>query len=318
MMGSARHRLRAADGYPLPRMARRGPGPEAATVATLDTAGRPVLLAGSTVIISMLGLFAVGLSFMHGTALVTIVAVLVVMAAPSRCSRRCSATSAQDRPAAYPVAPPEPYDLGRGHLARQRLAAVESAGTASPRPRRVTGVALLLALAAPFLGVRFGFPDAGNDPEGTSTRARRTTVADVFGPGANGPLLLVAELPRVAPRCCATRSNRATRGSPASRRSPAPGQPGRRHRALTVVPTTGPQDPATETSCTTARRRDPGAIEGTGAPVHVGGATAGVDRLDRQHRRAGSRCSSVAWSCSRCFCCWWRSAVSPSLSRRPR
>src|SRR5215470_3464652 len=58
-----------------------GLDPEAATVATLDTAGRSVLVAGSTVVVSMLGLFAMGLSFMRGAALVTIMAVLVVMAA---------------------------------------------------------------------------------------------------------------------------------------------------------------------------------------------------------------------------------------------
>ena len=58
-----------------------GLDPEAATVATLDTAGRSVLLAGSTVVVSMLGLFAMGLSFMRGAAMVTIVAVLVVMLA---------------------------------------------------------------------------------------------------------------------------------------------------------------------------------------------------------------------------------------------
>src|SRR4029079_15244375 len=56
-----------------------GLGPEAATVATLDTAGRSVIVAGTTVVISMLGLFAMGLSFMRGAAVVTIVSVLVVM-----------------------------------------------------------------------------------------------------------------------------------------------------------------------------------------------------------------------------------------------
>ena len=56
-------------------------------------------------------------------------------------------------------------------------------------------MAILLALAAPFLGVRFGFPDAGNNREGTSTRTAYDLLADGFGPGANGPLLLAAELP---------------------------------------------------------------------------------------------------------------------------
>src|SRR5215210_8671081 len=58
-----------------------GLAPEAATVATLDTAGRSVMVAGTTVVISMLGLFAMGLSFMRGAAVVTILGVLVVMAA---------------------------------------------------------------------------------------------------------------------------------------------------------------------------------------------------------------------------------------------
>src|SRR3954451_19991285 len=63
-----------------------------AVVATLDTAGRAVMLAGSTVVISMLGLFAMGLSFMRGAALVTILSVLVVIRA-SPCFLRCSPTS---------------------------------------------------------------------------------------------------------------------------------------------------------------------------------------------------------------------------------
>ncbi|MEV7027227.1 MMPL family transporter, partial [Kitasatospora sp. NPDC093558] len=42
--------------------------PEAATVAALDTAGRAVVVAGMTVVVSMLGLFAMGLSFMRGAA----------------------------------------------------------------------------------------------------------------------------------------------------------------------------------------------------------------------------------------------------------
>ena len=54
---------------------------------------------------------------------------------------------------------------------------------------------LLLVLAAPFLGVHFGLPDAGNDPENTSNRQAYDMVAEGFGPGANGPLLVVAEVP---------------------------------------------------------------------------------------------------------------------------
>ena len=59
----------------------------------------------------------------------------------------------------------------------------------------VASVALLLVLAAPFLGVHFGLPDAGNDPEDTSSRQAYDMLAEGFGPGANGPLLVVADMP---------------------------------------------------------------------------------------------------------------------------
>jgi|GEM_PF-5847524 len=53
---------------------------------------------------------------------------------------------------------------------------------------------MLLALAAPLLTVHFGFPDAGNDAPDKSSRRAYDTVAGSFGPEANGPLVLVAEL----------------------------------------------------------------------------------------------------------------------------
>ena len=170
----------------------------AATVATLDTAGRAVMVAGTTVVISMLGLFAMGLSFMRGAALVTILGVLVVMLA------------------SITLFPALLGYLGR-HVDRLRLPfvrrqAVEVAVGGHVQPTRgwlawsrlverhrviaaLSGVALLLALAAPFLGVRFGFPDAGNNREGTSTRQAYDRQTEAFGAGSNGPLLMVAELP---------------------------------------------------------------------------------------------------------------------------
>ena len=89
-------------------------------------------------------------------------------------------------------------------------------------------MAALLALAAPFLGVRFGFPDAGNNREGTSTRQAYDLQADAFGPGSNGPLLMVAELPSPAARLHSARSSaalRVTAGVAAV--TPASAQPGR-------------------------------------------------------------------------------------------
>ena len=214
--------------------------PEAATVATLDTAGRSVLLAGSTVVISMLGLFAMGLSFMRGAALVTIVAVLVVMASAmtlfpallgyfgSRIDRLRIPLPRRSRTSVAETGPSAGWMRWSRFVQRHRIAAA------------LTGTAILLALAAPFLGIRFGFPDAGNDAEGTTTRAAYTTIADSFGPGANGPLLLVAELPQGSTRCARPGRDRRTCAARRRLRLAGSGQP----------------RPATPPSSRSSRRRD--------------------------------------------------------------
>jgi len=58
-----------------------------------------------------------------------------------------------------------------------------------------TGLGILLAVASPFLGVHFGFPDSGNSAEDSSTRTTYDLLADGFGPGVNGPLLITTSLP---------------------------------------------------------------------------------------------------------------------------
>jgi len=255
-----------------------GLDPEAATVATLDTAGRAVLVAAGTVMVSMLGLFAVGLPVMNGTAVVTMVATLVVMVA------------------AITLFPALLGYLGRRidrlrlPLGRRRAAQISADGHLVPaagwtrwsrlvqRHRvlaTVASVALLLLLAAPFLGVHFGLPDEGNDPKNTSSRQAYDMLAEGFGPGTNGPLLVVADMSRgdgaVLQRLQAELGN--TAGVAAV--SPPRVNPAGDTALITVVPSTGPQEAATEDLV--QKLRDdviPAATKGTGAEVHVGGATA--------------------------------------------
>jgi len=264
---------------------------EAATVATLDTAGRSVMVAGTTVVISMLGLFAMGLSFMRGAAVVTILGVLVVMLAsitlfPALLGYLGRHVDRLRLP------------IGRGHQVQ-----VTEGGHVEPsrawlwwsrlvdRHRivaGVVGVAALLALAAPFLDVRFGFPDAGNNREETSTRQAYDMLAEGFGPGMNGPLLLVAELPAgsgataldgVAATLASTEGVAAV--------TPATLNPAGDTAVMTVLPTTGPQDQATEELVTTLRDDVlPQATDGSGVVVHVGGVTAtSIDSTDNISKR---------------------------------
>ncbi|MFI5039939.1 MAG: MMPL family transporter, partial [Solirubrobacterales bacterium] len=57
-----------------------GDGPSA-IIGAMDTSGRAILLAGTTVIIALLGMFATGVSFMYGLAIASVLAVLLVLAA---------------------------------------------------------------------------------------------------------------------------------------------------------------------------------------------------------------------------------------------
>ena len=255
-----------------------GLAPHAATVATADTAGRSVLVAGGTVVVSMLGLFAMGLSFMRGAAVVTIVAVLVVMAAAltlfpallgylGRRIERLRLPLGRRRP--VQVAEGGHVVPARGWVRWSRLVDRHSVVAA------VAGVGILLALAAPFLGVRFGFPDAGNDIEGKSTRQAYDTVAEGFGAGANGPLLLVADLAGGDAAVIDDLAGRLATTPGVAAVTPPVLNPAGDAALLTVVPTTGPQAAETE-DLVRALRDDviPASIDGTGAEVHVGGVTA--------------------------------------------
>ncbi|MGI5184640.1 MMPL family transporter [Dactylosporangium sp. CA-152071] len=255
-----------------------GLDPEAATVATLDTAGRSVMVAGSTVIVSMLGLFAMGLSFMRGAALVTILGVLVTLVA-----------SVTLFPALLGYLGRH-VDKLRLPLLRQGAVTVAAGGHVEPgkgwlrwsgliqRHRFVSaflGVAILLALAAPFLGVRFGFPDAGNNRAETTTRQAYDMVAEGFGPGANGPLVLAVELTHPGDTTALDKLAAALPGvNGVAAAMPAQVNQDGTAAVITVLPRTGPQDSRTEDLVERLRDILPQTVAGTGADVHVGGMTA--------------------------------------------
>jgi RND superfamily putative drug exporter len=237
----------------------RGLAPRAAVMAMADTAGRAVLVAGSTVVVSLLGLFAMGLSAMRGAAVVTILAVFIVMAA-----------SVTLLPALLGVVgtridrlrlPLPRRAAGREPIAGRWAAAVQR----RPWVALGAGLVLLGLLAAPFLGVRYGFPDAGNDRVGATTRTAYDLLADGFGPGANGPLLLVSE--HGAAPLTELRDTVAGLPGVASVGAAQPSPDGT-VGLLPVLPASPPQ--SADTEALVHRLRE--AVAGTG--MHVGGVTA--------------------------------------------
>jgi len=263
-----------------------GLDPEPAAVATMDTAGRSVVVAGGTVVVSLLGLFAMGVPYMRGAAVITIIAVLVTLLA-----------SVTLFPALLGFLGGR-LDRLRLPLGRRRNAGTTITADGHVSPSRfwlrwsrtverhkiitvVGGVAIMLAFATPFLGVRFGFPDAGNGPTERITRQAYDLAAAGFGPGANAPLLLAVQLPAADASLDRLRSGLSGAEGVASV-SPAQRNGAGDTAVLTVVPATGPQDEQTQELV--HRLRDeviPAATAGSGLTVLVGGVNAtSIDSTD--------------------------------------
>jgi RND superfamily putative drug exporter len=251
-----------------------------AIVEAITTAGRSVLIAGVTVVVSLLGLFFMGVSYLRGVALAAGLAVLVVMAAAVTLLPAVLAF-AGERVNRLRI-PGLAWTLrlpGRDAPAARWSRFVQR----RPWPAAIVGTAILLGLAAPVLGLRLGFPDAGNDQSDTTTRQAYDLVARGFGPGANGPLLIAVDLPardavQELPALVGQLSREPGVGFVSPPRINARGDAA----LIAVVPTTSPQDEATEELV--HRLRDevlPGALAGSGATAFVGGVTPSfVDQSD--------------------------------------
>jgi RND superfamily putative drug exporter len=250
-----------------------------AVVEAVTTAGRSVLIAGCTVVIAVLGLILTGLSYMYGVAIATSLAVLVVMVAsitllPAFLSYLGPRVDKLRIPFLGRALRPDRQPTGESPAARWSHAVQRR-----PWPAAIIALAILLALAAPALGMRLGFPDAGNDPPDTMTRQAYDLNTEGFGPGSNGPIQVVAELN--AP------GDKAATGNLASTLRSVPGvkfvTPPRLNQAqdaalITVIPTTSPQDKATQ-DLVHHLRDDvvPAQTQNTGLTVDIGGVTAALE-----------------------------------------
>jgi len=146
---------------------------------------------------------------------------------------------------------------------------------------------LLLALAAPALGLRLGASDSGNDPAKQTTRHAYDLLAAGFGSGFNGPLELAVQLPAGGGAGDLTQLTTALRKTPGVASVAAPRlNPARDAAAIVVYPTTSPQSAAT-TSLVKHLRSDvlPPIANSTGTAIFVGGATA--TQVDFAHVLAG-------------------------------
>jgi putative drug exporter of the RND superfamily len=180
---------------------------ERSIVEAMDTSGRAILLAGATVVIALLGMFATGVAFMYGLAIAAVLAVLAVLAAsltllPALLSRfgqrlvrpRTARTRGFARrwAAASHGANGTVAAQGPPRSAWRRWSDMVQA---RPWPLAIVSLAMMILLLVPAFTMRLDSSDAGNDPASTSSRHAFDLLAQGFGAGFNGPLLLVAEFP---------------------------------------------------------------------------------------------------------------------------
>ena len=251
----------------------RGKEREDAVAEAMGTAGRAVVFAGCTVVVSLLGMLVMGLSFLHGLAVGTSCAVLVaVLAAVTLVpallgvlGRRIdSLRLGRRRPAATSTA--TGFWAGWARLVQRRPAMVAGAG-----------LAVLLLAAAPALAMRLGFADQGNDPTTSTTRKAHDLIVAGFGAGSTGPIAVVMDTTAAGSAAAVPALLDELRRVPGvASVSPARASDSGRAAIAQLVPTTGPQDP--DTVALLDHLRDdvvPLATAGTGLDAKLGGQTAG-------------------------------------------
>jgi len=255
-----------------------GKSVEDAIVDALDTSGRAVFFAGITVCIALLGMFALGVSFLYGVAIGAAVVVAFTVLA------------------ALTLLPALLGFLGLrvlGRRARRRLLAGElqtahggfwtrwsSILSARPAPIALAALIVMAVIAIPFFSMRLGSSDAGSDASGSTTRVAYDLLAQGFGPGYNGPLNVVAQVDSTAQKQAFSRVLSVAKTTPGVKSVTAPVTLNGRSGGGSVLsadiyPTGSPQAKSTSTLLTQLRDTVvPRATAGTAAHVLIGGQTA--------------------------------------------
>ena len=250
-----------------------GRDPRHATLTAIATAGRAVVFAGLTVVVAMLGILLVGQPALVGFAFTAALFVLVTMTAAltllpallgfaGRNIERLHVPFVAKTQQAYDTT--RWYRWSRFIQNRPWIAAIGALG-------------VLLALAAPFLDIRFGFPDAQNDPKSSTTHQAYDLITDGFGPGFSAPLVLTVQ--GASGNELRTSTNEVGQQlaevSGVALVAPAVVNDAGDTAVLTVVPTTSPQDTATEGLVDTLRDEViPDATSDNGLTVAVAGTVA--------------------------------------------
>jgi RND superfamily putative drug exporter len=252
---------------------------EDAAGTAVATAGQAVLFAGTTVVIAILGLFLAGLPAISGmgAAVALVVTVSMVAAVTLLPGLLGLAGTKIDKLSihrkSHVVKPADETVAGRWahHVGNH------------PVRYAIVGLGALCAIAVPALSMRIGVPDDGNAPTHTTQRIAYDQLADGFGPGFNGPILVVVELSTPDDAATVSRIHDALQADPGIAAVTAPVLNAAGDTAVfTANPTTAPQAEATDQLVRHLRTEVlPGAVEGTDVRVSLTGRAMLTDLTDR-------------------------------------
>ena len=255
----ARHREQLDSGMDVVTSAKQAAG----------TSGAAIVVAGCTVVVSILGLYLSGVAFVGSLGLAAAIVVVVTMLAAltlvpafmglargnvralsARFRARRAGLSVREQAAQTAAATHEQHE--RGAFARWGRMV-----SARPWPWAVLSVAVLIVLAIPLFSITLGQPDNGTNPTSDSSRRAYDLISQGFGVGVNGPLTVVVKLPKQSSSdnnsLLSTMQSDISKTSGVASVTPAAVNSDGTTAVFNVIPTTRPQATATANLVTTLR-----------------------------------------------------------------
>jgi RND superfamily putative drug exporter len=281
----ARHREQLDSGMEVVRSVQRAAG----------TSGAAIVVAGSTVAISVLGLYIAGVGFVGSLGLAAAIVVVVTMisaltlvpafmglvrqtvrALTARVRARKGGLTAQQQAAQTAAATNEQHE----HSAFARWGRMVSN---RPWPWTVLSFAVLVVLTIPLFSITLGQPDNGTNPTSDSSRRAYDLISQGFGVGVNGPLTVVVMLPNQSgsenSSLLSTMQSDIAKTAGVASVTPASVNSSGTTAVFNVIPTTRPQ--ASQTTALVNTLRDD-VLPKEHATSYVTGTTAGaVDFTDQ-------------------------------------
>jgi putative drug exporter of the RND superfamily len=169
------------------RNLRRGMSVPDSIATAINTSGRAVLFAGTTVCIAILGLIALGVSFFNGMAVATSLAVAFTMLASLTLLPALLSFFGLK---VLPRKQRAEVRAGRfiGEIPQGRWARWADFVASAPVGVALVSGILIVVLALPFFSLQLGQSDQSSDPKGSTTRTGYDLISSNFGVGYNSTL----------------------------------------------------------------------------------------------------------------------------------